>query len=267
MGRAMRPDRWLLTTLALGLAGCAGMPPIDTRHAAQAQDSRVQFVILHYTDADLDESLRALTHGDVSAHYLVSDEDPPRIHRLVGEDKRAWHAGDSAWKGHAMLNASSIGIEIVHRGGQLQPDGSVRFEPYPDAQIDAVIALLRGIVERHRIARHRILGHSDVAPQRKIDPGASFPWARLAASGLIDWPDPARVAERRAAYDALLPDVAWFQRALAAHGYRVPDGGLLDEPTRRVIAAFQMKYRPARFDGQPDAETAALLDALGAAPQ
>ena len=248
--------------LVLGLAGCAGGPAIDTRHSAQAQDSRVQFLVLHFTDANFEDALKILTGPRVSAHYLLSDETPPRIYRLVDESRRAWHAGDSFWQGHAMLNAGSIGIEIVNAGPQRQADGSTTFAPYPAAQIDALIALVRDIAARHRIRPDRILGHSDIAPQRKVDPGPAFPWQRLADAGLMRWPDAGSVAAQRAVYDAQLPDLAWFQQALASHGFQVPASGLLDAQTQRVIGAFQMKYRPARHDGVPDAETAALLQVL-----
>jgi N-acetylmuramoyl-L-alanine amidase len=110
-----------------------------------------------------------------------------------------------------------------------------------------------------------VVGHSDIAPQRKVDPGPLFPWKRLADEGLVAWPDAQRVAEFRRAHEQQLPEPAWFQRALATLGYETPGSGLLDEATRRVIAAFQMKYRPARHDGLPDAETAALLQALAPA--
>ncbi len=251
-----------LLTLAGLLAGCAA-PRLDTRHAAIAQDSRVLFVVLHFTGEPLAESLNILTRQQVSAHYLVSDETPPVVYRLVDEERRAWHAGDSAWQGHAMLNASSIGIEIVNPGPLTLADGSRGFAPYPPAQIDALITLLQGIGARHAIAPGRILGHSDIAPQRKIDPGPAFPWRRLAEAGLIRWPDAAQVTLLQAHYQAVLPDPAWFQQALARIGYAIPGHGELDPATRRVIAAFQMKYRPARHDGTPDAETAALLQVLG----
>jgi len=259
---------WVAAAL-LGLAGCGSLPPalqIDsTTYRSRGQDSRALFLIIHYTDGGLAESARILTQGPVSAHYLLSDETPPRIFRLVDEDRRAWHAGDSSWQGHAMLNASSIGIEIVNPGPLRQADGSLVFAPFPPAQIDALVVLIKDIVARHQIKPERILGHSDIAPQRKTDPGATFPWQRLAAEGLIPWPDAAQVAQARLVFEAQLPDIGWFQAALARHGFKVPSSGQLDEATRRVIAAFQMKYRPARYDGQPDAETAALLQALGAA--
>lgn len=253
---------------ACGLLAACATPPgalvVDLRHAAQGQDSRVQYLVLHYTGAPFDESLRTLTQREVSAHYLVSDETPPVVYRLVDEQHRAWHAGQSQWQGATMLNASSIGIEVVNRGPQAAADGSVSYPPYPPAQTALLVQLVRDIVTRHQIRPERVLGHSDIAPQRKIDPGPAFPWPALAAAGLVAWPDPGLVAAWQPRYDRALPDVAWFQRTLAAIGYAVPDHGLLDGPTRRVLAAFQMKFRPARFDGEPDAESAALLQVLSA---
>ncbi len=254
-----------LSTLgALALAGCAVGPAglrIDTSHTAQGQDSRAMYLVLHYTVANFQQSLRVLTRGPVSSHYLVSDETPPKVYRLVDENRRAWHAGVSHWKGHSMLNAASIGIEIVHPGVIELPQGSF-YPPFEPAQIDLVVALVQDIVRRHAIRPDRVLGHSDVSPQNKIDPGPRFPWKRLADLGLVLWPDAARAAALRPQYELQLPELAWFQQALRTHGFDVPQHGLMDEPTRRVIAAFQMKYRPARFDGQPDAETAALLQVL-----
>ena len=250
--------------IALVLSACAtplAGPKIDTRYSARGQDSRAQFLVIHYTEANFQNALRILTEREVSAHYLLSDESPPVIYRLVDESRRAWHAGASSWKGSAMLNAASIGIEIVNPGFVDLPQGRV-WGPYADAQIDALIPLVQDIVKRHAIPPERVLGHSDVAPQRKQDPGPRFPWKRLADLGLVTWPDAARVAAQQPIYETQLPDVAWFQASLATHGYAVPQNGQLDEATRKVVAAFQMKYRPARFDGLPDAETAAMLQVL-----
>jgi len=244
------------------LSGCAGGPPIDTRYSADSQDSRVRYIILHYTEGDFDRSLRTLTKGPVSSHYLVS-EQPPVVYRLVDEERRAHHAGVSAWKSDAQLNFSSIGIEIVNRGYQDTPQGRVYY-PYPPEQIRLVIDLVRDIARRHGVKPENVLGHSDIAPQRKIDPGPLFPWKQFADAGLIVWPDAARVAERMKEYEGRLPEVGWFQARLALHGYAVPVHGTLDEQTRRVLIAFQTRYRPSRFDGTPDAETAALLDVLTA---
>jgi N-acetylmuramoyl-L-alanine amidase len=217
-------------------------------------------VILHFTWSDWESSLATLTEGPVSSHYLVRD-DPVRIYQLVDESRRAFHAGASAWRGHTNLNAASIGIEIVNAGNRLAEQG-VAWQDYPSEQIDAVVRLVKDIVARHDLPPDRVLGHSDVAPLRKLDPGPRFPWQRLAAEGLITWPDAERVAAARVRYAAELPDVQWFQARLAEIGYGIAPSGLPDAETRRVIAAFQMKYRPERFDGEPDAETAAILDAL-----
>lgn len=243
------------------LAGCAGGPAIDTSHTAVGQNSRVQYIILHYTSTDLERSLHLLSQGDVSSHYLIGDT-PPTIYRLVDEDRRAWHAGDSQWQGRTWLNGTSIGIELVNQG----PQGNA-WQPYAPAQIDALILLLKDIVRRHQLPLGSIIGHSDIAPQRKIDPGPLFPWKRLADAGLLPWPDAAEVARQQALFQASLPSVAWFQAQLARQGYAVPSHGELDKATRNVIAAFQMKYRQERYDGEPDSETAALLLVLNSQQQ
>ena len=244
----------------LGLSGCAGQQlHIDTRYESVAQSSRVQVLVLHYTVGDFESAVRILTEGEVSSHYLV-DDYPPRIYRLVEEDRLARHAGASHWLGDTVLNPASIGIEIVNAG-----HGGDRFgdyAPYPDAQVELVVRLVRDIARRHGIAPHNILGHADIAPQRKEDPGPRFPWQRLADEGLIPWPDRQFVAQRAAEYATALPDVAWFQAQLDAWGFEVPRHGEFDEETRHVISAFQMKYRPSRYDGEPDAETAGLLEAV-----
>jgi len=157
--------------------------------------------------------------------------------------------------------ASSIGIEIINRGYTDTPDGRT-WQPYPQAQIDTLITLLKDIQQRHGVAPANIVGHSDIAPQRKVDPGPLFPWAQLAAAGLIPWPEAASVEDRLRQLDGQLPEVAWFQHQLERIGYAVPQHGELDPATRNVLAAFQMKYRPARHDGEPDLESAALLLAL-----
>jgi N-acetylmuramoyl-L-alanine amidase len=117
------------------------------------------------------------------------------------------------------------------------------------------------------LAPGSIIAHSDVAPQRKVDPGPLFPWRRLADAGLMVWPDAQAVTRQQALFSPSLPTVAWFQAQLARQGYEVPRDGELTEATRKVLAAFQMKYRPARYDGEPDAETAALLQVLNSGPE
>lgn len=270
-----------LVSLALGLsalvltAGCAapGKPAlvIDKTHQARAQSSRVQYIVVHYTAAPLARSLNLLTTHKVSAHYLITDEPQPRIMQLVDESQSAWHAGQSSWYGRTWLNANAIGIEIVNAGYQSRQHGQALWAPYTPGQIDLTIALIKQIALRHNIAPENIVGHSDIAPQRKVDPGPLFPWERLAQAGLGRWFD----VERKDGALAELartgtPPIAWFQQQLGVRGYAVAQHGMLDDATRNVIAAFQMHYRPARYDGQPDAETAAILMALprdGASPR
>lgn len=260
---------FLLSILSLLTTGCAQMPlgwvgsraqPVDTSYSAKSQDSRVQYIIVHFTTIDLPKSLKVLTEDVVSSHYLVSDK-PPTVYQLVDENRRAFHAGVSYWKGATMLNASSIGIEIVNFGYKETPEGRVWFD-FPKEQIDVVIALVKDIAARHGVKPERILGHSDIAPGRKNDPGPRFPWKRLADAGLIPWPDAVAVAARRVVFEAARPDVKWFQQNLAKHGYSVPQTGELDAGTRAALEAFQMRFRPANFDGVPDAECAAILDVL-----
>ena len=259
----------VMMVAAVLLGGCATGLKINTTYTATSQDSRVQFLIIHFTTVNLPASLKTLTQGPVSSHYLVSERQgsvPATVYQLVDENRRAYHAGVSSWKGTTALNASSIGIEIVNLGGQKAANGlGLNFQDFEPEQIDRVVELVKQIVVRHQIKPERILGHSDIAPTRKNDPGPKFPWKRLADEGLIPWPDAKAVAERKAAYDLTLPSVTWFQEKLVKHGFTLPATGEQDKLTTDIISAFQQKYRPARFDGLPDAETAAILEVLTSA--
>jgi N-acetylmuramoyl-L-alanine amidase len=254
----------LLSLSLLLLGGCVGGLRIDDSHTSVSQSSRVQYVVLHYTSTDMDSSLRVLTRDGVSSHYLIGD-DPAKIYLLVDENRRAWHAGESEWQGRTWLNASTLGIELVNEGYRETANGRV-YQPFSEEQIDALILLLKDIVQRHNLPPGSIIGHSDIAPQRKVDPGPLFPWKRLADAGLLPWPDARAVAREQARFAAALPTVGWFQQQLARQGYTTPQTDTLDKATRNVIAAFQMKYRQRLYDGQPDAETAALLLVLNGMP-
>ena len=250
-----------VTLLIALLAGCATGPQYDKTYTAKGQSSRARFLVLHYTVSDRPSSIKILTEQQVSAHYLLTDEPKPTIYNLVDEKNAAWHAGNSSWKNFTQLNNSSIGIEIVNPGWKDTPNGRV-YAPFPQYQIDALIPLVRDIVTRHQITPDNVLGHSDIAPLRKQDPGPMFPWKQLADAGLVVWPDAARVAAITPIFQTQLPEVAWYQKKLATWGYAIVQSGNLDEQTRSVLSAFQMKYRPANIDGMPDLETAALLEAL-----
>lgn len=257
-------QRAALLGAALLLSACASGVRIDNSYVSENQDSRALFLVLHYTVADFENSVKILTkpsNRSVSSHYLVRAE-PVITYRLVDENRRAWHAGPSFWKGHNNLNASSIGIEIVNPGWVKDANGVVTYAPFPEKQIEEVVALSKEIVARHNIRPDRIIGHADIAPGRKQDPGPLFPWKRLADAGLIAWPDADVVASKLPGHTQALPDASWFQDKLTAYGYNTSRSGEFDDLTRDSLVSFQMKFRPAKYDGVADAETAALLDAV-----
>lgn len=258
--------------LALLLSACQPAPyRLNNDYQSASQNERIAFLILHYTDEDDGHSLRLLTEPahQVSAHYLIprdTHERPLPVYQLVPDSQRAWHAGSSRWHQYAGLNASSLGIEIVNLGyppeDELLPAHQRRWQPYTQAQIAALGALTHKLVERYQIPPTQVLAHSDVAPERKQDPGPHFPWRELALHyGVGAWPDETRLAELRQqpapAWDAL----GWQQR-LARYGYGVAPSDSWDEQSRAALRAFQLHFRPALISGEADAESQAILTAL-----
>ena len=224
-------------------------------HDERPDGQPVDILLLHYTDMESAEAaLARMTDpvARVSAHYCI-DEDGT-VYRLVPEDRRAWHAGVSFWAGARDINARSIGIELVN------PGHTCGYRPFPDAQMQALEELARGILARHPIPAHRVLGHSDVAPARKIDPGELFDWHRLARAGIGVWPEPIDMPDPGPADSALA--VADVQSKLGRFGYDAAATGVLDQATRQALSAFQRHFRAARFDGAPDGETRRLLAAI-----
>ena len=221
----------------------------------------ISLLILHYTGMETGEAaLERMTDADakVSAHYMV--EEDGRIFQLVDEERRAWHAGLSEWQGETNINSCSIGIEIVN-GGHDWPNADGSLPPFPDAQIIAVIALCKDIESRH--GRLTLLGHSDIAPMRKIDPGEHFPWSGLAAAGLGYWPK-VQSDDRRVLFDAGSRDrgVAILQRGLAHIGYSARVSGVMDEDTGLIVEALQRRYRPDQIDGVVDIQTMEVIKVL-----
>lgn len=219
----------------------------------------VDMLLLHYTATPTtDYALELLTSASsgVSSHYLIDGEG--RIIQMVAEQHRAWHAGEAVWAGASDINSCSIGIEIQNEGAAL-----ARLPAYGKRQMQAVIALCRDIIKRHSIPAERVLGHSDVAPHRKQDPGAHFDWQALHAAGVGLFvqapglvPGPALELE--------CGELLIIQEQLCAIGYGLEASGELDERTRLVIAAFQRHYRPLRVDGALDRQTVQLIAALKA---
>lgn len=227
-------------------------------HDARPNGQPVDILVLHYTDMQSAEAaLVRMTDpaARVSAHYCI-DEDGT-IYRLVPEERRAWHAGISYWAGARDINARSIGIELVN------PGHTCGYRLFPDAQMRALEELSHGILARHPIPPHRVLGHSDVAPARKIDPGELFDWRRLARAGIGIWPEPLAMSDPGAVDSPLA--VADVQSKLGRFGYGVAVTGILDQTTRQALSAFQRHFRPSRFDGAPDGETRRLLATVVAA--
>jgi len=204
----------------------------------------VTMLVLHYTEMKpVETALDRLTDPDagVSAHYLISEEG--EVMQLVSEAQRAWHAGASYWRGVKDVNSASIGIELDHPGHSDENGG---YRGFAEAQIEALVPLVARIVRQYDIPRANVVGHSDVAPMRKIDPGELFPWDRLADYGLC-LPVPAKFEQA----DPFHNEGA-FLLALERFGYDITEG-------RKAIEAFERRWRPERIEGQPDAQLGAIL--------
>lgn len=272
---------WMLCLIVVWLAGCGPLPMVSVPSANQ--NSRANYLVLHFTSAPFDESLHLLTRRTdrpVSAHYLVPDladatypHRKLKIYRLVAEERRAWHAGRSFWRGQGSLNDTSIGIEIVNRSSctSRQPEAAVQtpemqvcsWLDFPQEQIDLVIRLAQDILRRHpNIDPVDVVGHSDIAPTRRLDPGPKFPWKRLHEHGIGAWFDEDTVGHYRRRFDRHPPSLELVQQGLQAYGYRLEVTGEPDHLTRSAVRAFQMHFRPALTNGRPDTETASVLFAL-----
>lgn len=229
----------------------APSPNFDTRTVPP------NMLVLHYTGMQSGEAaLDRLRDpaAKVSAHYLV--EEDGRVFSLVAEERRAWHAGKSFWKGETGVNGVSIGVEIVNPGHEFG------YRAFPDAQIASVIALVGEIRTRWEIPDSRILGHADVAPDRKEDPGELFPWKRLAEAGHGIWAEPAPAPGQPLSEGAEGVGVFALQAGLTRLGFDIPPSGQFDQATREIVTAFQRHWVQTRFDGVADGETRARLIAL-----
>jgi N-acetylmuramoyl-L-alanine amidase len=216
-------------------------------HGPRPAPGRIDLLVLHYTG--MPTAAAALERlcdpaSQVSAHYLI--EEDGAVWQVVDEARRAWHAGRGFWAGATNINDRSIGIELANPGHEYG------YRAFPEAQLESLEKLCRAILARHPIGPARVLGHSDVAPERKQDPGELFPWARLAQAGIGLWPDFTASVSVPFGSDAVLA----AQRDLARVGYDTRPSGRLDTTTAAVIAAFQRHWRPANCDGGLDAETA-----------
>ncbi len=215
-------------------------------------------IVLHYTGMpDHEQALSWLCNQEsqVSSHYFVHEDG--RVHQLVPERERAWHAGKSRWAGESDINSVSIGIEIANAG---HPGG---LPVFPEAQVQAVARLCRDCGQRWQIAPERVVGHSDVAPVRKVDPGENFPWAGLHAAGVGHWVEPAPVGGGRFFQrgEAGQPIEA-LQSMLSLYGYDIEMTGTFCDTTMGVVEAFQRHFRPTLVDGIADISTIDTLHRL-----
>jgi len=247
-------------------------------------NSRVSIVVIHHTTANFGDSLRILTEpssNPVSSHYLIPEPDDKtyeksriQTYELVPESLRAWHAGTSYWAGKSGLNDQSIGIELVnqtwcHSSGmdvdpyRGNPDRICFYPDFADSQIAQLVDLLDDILERYpEIKPTNIIGHSDIAPDRKIDPGPRFPWQRLAVLGYGAWFEDETVIRYWEQFRGQPLPLANVQKALSAYGYGIEVTGENDEQTRNVLRAFQMHFRPMDVTSTPTLESTATLFAL-----
>ena len=226
-------------------------------HDARPPGGPIDMLILHYTGMKTaEEALERLTDpaAKVSAHYTIDEDGTVYAH--VDEARRAWHAGVAHWAGASDINARSVGIEIVNPGHEFG------YRDFTGPQMAAVIALSKDIIARHGIAPHRVLGHSDVAPTRKEDPGEKFPWAALAAEGIGLWSAATgaggaalKAGDQGAAVSTLQTDLRRF-------GYGLAPSGVFDAATTSVVTAFQRHFRPTEVTGAADGETRARLTDL-----
>ncbi|PNK60215.1 N-acetylmuramoyl-L-alanine amidase [Psychrobacter sp. FDAARGOS_221] len=263
----------------LALAGCTTTSPfiIDNKsYHSQGQEQRIKFIVLHYTVGNNERSLKQLTEGNVSVHYLIMDHQDDKIYQLVDDDKRAWHAGKGAFANRTMLNDTSIGIEIVNPGIKPEYRQVLRqtdaeyyaYEHYMDfeeVQIEKVAYLVDKLAKQYDIDPTHIIGHSDMAPSRKIDPGAKFPWEKLHKEyGIGAWYDEFDKSYIMNSGEYETASIQDIKQLFRDYGYDINDTDEWDKSSRNVIYAFQLHFRPQQPTGNMDSETYAILRALNA---
>jgi N-acetylmuramoyl-L-alanine amidase len=253
---------------------------INQQYPSENRNDRIRFVVIHYTAGNWQTSLNILTTASarpVSAHYLIPESadlsypaaKPLTIYQLVPEQQRAWHAGESRWEDRIGLNDHSIGIELVNQSwcetktSLLSVTADVCIlRDYDPAQMQLLLVLLKDIVARNPdITPTRILGHSDIVPHRKQDPGSRFPWQWLAANGVGAWYDDNTMLKYFQQL-ARLPEIKTIQNALRVYGYGIAVTGQHDSQSKAYLLAFQRHFVPESLTGEVDLKTVAVLWAL-----
>ena len=266
------------------ITGCATRNTVVIE--SENQDTRVRIIVIHHTTGNFKGSFDILTKDSgnpVSSHYLIPEPGDPsytekdlKLYSLVQEEGRAWHAGSSYWAGKTSLNDMSVGIELVNQTYCRNTEQAIPTEQtdqttaricfYPDfadSQIEILTDLLSGILARHtEVKPTDIIGHADIAPQRKIDPGPRFPWQRLYRLGYGAWYDDDTVFRYWEQFRLEMPQVLTLQTALNFYGYNIELSGEHDEQSRNVVRAFQMHFLPWQVSGEFNDETVAVMYAL-----
>ena len=247
----------------------------SSTYVSRGKDERVKFIVLHYTALDNAGSIRELTSG-VSSHYLVLDEDDNKIYNLVPLEQRGWHAGESSFRGRTNINDTSVGIEIVNPGiigeipaDRIDPVTGAKYYPYDNyvdfkpVQIEKVVQIIKYVAEKYNVPARNIVAHSDIAPSRKKDPGAKFPWKELYEKyNLGAWYDEADKQEfmDEAKFNSLT--IREIKDELRKYGYEVNRTDEWDKASKDVVYAFQLHFNPKNLTGEMDLETFAILKAL-----
>jgi N-acetyl-anhydromuramyl-L-alanine amidase AmpD len=267
----------LVILLLFLLTACATNPvtmnyTLNKTLQSPNQNSRIRTLVMHYTAINLPGALNIFMDPkkSVSAQYVVSDvlneSGKYDIYHMVLDSQRAWHAGVSYWRGSENLNSESIGIEIVNEGfPEIQnnlPVWQRSWYFYPKGQIQAVAELMRNLVDKYQIAPERVIGHSDIAPGRKFDPGPRFPWQEIYEKyGIGAWPN-ADAVKYYATYFPYTGNILDLQKKFEKYGYQIQLTGIFDTQTQNVVTAFQMHFQENDISGVPTTKTSSFLDAL-----
>ena len=241
----------------------------SSTYISRGKEERIKFIILHYTALDNVGSIRELT-GGVSAHFLVLDEDDNKIYSLVPLEQRAWHAGVSAFRGRTNINDTSVGIEIVNDGiakeYRSDPNPYHPYDHYVDykpIQIEKVAQIIKYVAEKYNIPARNIVAHSDIAPSRKKDPGAKFPWKELYDKYNIGaWYDETDKQEFMDEEKFKATSIREIKDELRKYGYEINRLDEWDKESKDVVYAFQLHFNPKNATGEMDLETFAILKAL-----
>ena len=242
----------------------------SSSYVAIGKNERIQFIVVHYTAIDNAASIKELTTNKVSSHFLVLDEDDNKIYNLVPLEQRAWHAGASAFRGRTNINDTSVGIEIVSDGiareYRADPNPYHPYDHYVDykpVQIEKTAQIIKYVAEKYNVPARNIVAHSDIAPSRKKDPGAKFPWKELYDKYNIGaWYDEADKQEFMDEEKFKATSIREIKDELRKYGYEINRLDEWDKESKDVVYAFQLHFNPKNATGEMDLETFAILKAL-----